>query len=214
MMAAELVAARIAPFWLAPDKATGRQSEDAQLVMGQRYRKADGTSLTQFNTGAIVVREDRVLALTECQPLRLDAGVQLGPTAKSRSAVIEDVRRFGPPLLAVMFKKAAMNVGAWVCCTPDEVILNGPAGPEETAAMADVELLRGLPGNLRSWQTAAGLYASARADRTLAGRLYGESDKLAASAGMTGDATLDMLHRLHRVERLAYALADKTGANA
>ena len=211
MTATEIVAARIVPLWLARDKTTGRPSEDAQLVMGQRYRKADGKSLTQFNTGAIIVREDRVLALTECQPLLRDARVELGPTAKSRSAVIEDVRRFGPPLLAVMFKKAAMNVGAWVCCTPDEVVLNGPAGPEEVAAIEDIELLRRLPGNLRTWQKVAWLYASARTDRTLADRLYAESDKLAASAGMTSDATLDILHRLHRIERLAYALADTTG---
>jgi hypothetical protein len=208
MTAVEIVAARIVPFWLAPDKTTGRQSEDAALVMGQRYRKANGTSLTQFNTGAIIIRDDRVLALTECQPLRQDAAVQLGPPTKSRSAVVEDVRAFGPPLLAMLFKKAAMDVAAWVCCTSDEVVLNGPAGPEETASMEDVALLRTLPGALRTWQAAARLYALARADRMQADKLYAETDKLGASVGMTSSATLDMLHRLHHVERLAYELAD------
>lgn len=214
MTAAEIVAARIVPFWLAPEKTTDRQLENAEIVMGQRYRKADGKSLTQFNTGAIIVRDDRVLALTECQPLRRDAGIQLGPPSKSRAAVIENIRAFGPPLLAVLFKKAAMNVGAWVCCTSDQVVLNGPAGPEETAAMEDVELLRTLPGPRGDWKKSAWLYASARADRTLADKLYVEADKLAASVGMTSGATLDMLHRLHRIEPLAYALAEPAGTAA
>jgi hypothetical protein len=208
MTAEELVATRIAPFWLTSERSNGKPAELAALVMGQRYRKADGASLTQFNTGAIIIREHLVLALTECQPLLRDPRVQFGPPTKSRAAVINDVRAFGPPLLAVMFKKAAMNVGAWVCSTPDEVILNGPAGPEETAVMEDVELLRTLSGNIRSWQRAAGLYAAARADRLQTERLYAEADKLAVSVGMGSSATLDMLHRLHRVERLAYALAD------
>jgi hypothetical protein len=212
--AEEIVATRIAPFWLVPERIKGNAPKDSALVMGQRYRKADGKSLTQFNTGAIIIRLDRVLALTECQPLRADHSVHLAPPARSRAAVIDDVRSFGPPLLAVLFKKAAMNVRAWVCCTPHEVVLNGPAGPEETAAMEDVGLLRTLPGTLRSWQTAAGLYAAARANRALAEKLYAESDKLAASVGMTGAATLDLLHRLHRVERLAYALADTTAVRS
>jgi hypothetical protein len=42
----------------------------------------------------------------------------------------------------------------------------------------------------------------------LADKLYAESDKLAAGTGMTGSAILEMLHRLHRIERLAYTLAD------
>jgi hypothetical protein len=210
--AEELVAARIVPIWLQPDRIKGDAPADAALIMGQRYRKADGRSLTQFNTGAIIIREARVLAMTECQPFHRDGTVQLAPPSKSWTAVIDDIRTFGPPLLAVLFKKAAMNVAAWVCSTPDEVVLNGPAGPEETAAMEDVRLLRTLPGQMRVWQSAARLYASARADRSLADKLYVESDKLAASAGMTGSATLDMLHRLHRVERLAYALADTTAA--
>ncbi len=214
MTAEELVAARIVPFWLQAERTKGDPSKDATLVMGQRYLKADGKSLTQFNTGAIIVRGDRVLALTECQPQRPDTSVQLAPPARSRAAVIDDVRAFGPPLLAVLFKKAAMNVGAWVCCTADEVVLNGPAGPEETAEMEDVQLLRSLPGPLRSWQATAGLYAATRADRMLADKLYTESDRLAASVGMTGDATLEMLHRLHRIERLAYALADTTAVRS
>src|ERR1700759_3047386 len=65
MTAEEIVAARIAPFWLVPERIKGSPPEDSALVMGQRYRKADGKSLTQFNTGAIVIRDDRILALTE-----------------------------------------------------------------------------------------------------------------------------------------------------
>ena len=208
------MATRIAPFWLASERTTGRPAEVAQLAMSQRYRKADGTSLTQFNTGAIIVREDRVLALTECQPLRPVEGIRFGPPTKSWAAVIDDVRAFGPPMLAVLFKKAAMDVGAWVCSTPDEVVLNGPAGPDETAAMEDVKLLRTLPGNIRSWKKTAGLYAAARADRSLVEKLYAEVDKLAASVGMVNEATLDIVHRLHHVERLAYALAEPPGARS
>lgn len=214
MTAEELVAARIAPFWLTPERTTGVPARDAALVMGQRYRKDDGKSLTQFNTGAIIIRDDRVLALTECQPICPEAGVRLAPTTKSRAAVIDDVRTFGPPLLAVVFKKAAMDVRAWVCSTPDEVVLNGPAGPEETASMEDVALLRTLPGTLRAWRMLAGLYAAAREDRSLAERLYAEVDKVASGVGMPSAATLDMVHRLHRVDALAYALAEVTEMRA
>jgi hypothetical protein len=210
----ELVATRIAPFWLAPEKTTGVPARDAALVMGQRYRKADGSSLTQFNTGAIIIRDDRVLALTECQPIRPGAGVRLAPTTKSRTAVIDDVRTFGPPLLAVVFKKAALDVRAWVCSTPDEVVLNGPAGPEEIASMEDVALMRTLPGTLRAWRMLAGLYAATREDRSLAERLYADVDKLASGVGMTSTTTLDVLHRLHRVGALAYSLAEVTEIRA
>jgi hypothetical protein len=214
MTAAEIVASRIAPFWLKPDQITHRTAEDADLAMRQRYLKADGKSLTQFNTGAIVIRTGTVLALTECQPARPDPGIRLAPTAKSRSAVIDDIRTHGPPLLAVMFKKGATDVSSWVCCTPDEVVLNGPAGPEEVAVMEDVAFLRQLPGALRNWRTAANLYAAATADPAQADRLYAEVDRLADAVSMPGDQVLNTLHHIHRVERLAYELAEPAGRSA
>lgn len=208
MTPVQIVAQRIAPFWMAPERLTGRDAEDAATAIGQRYRKADGTSLTQFNTGAIVVREARVLALTECQPYRSDPTIRLAPPGKARNVVIDDIRENGPPLLAVLFRKGAPEVEAWVCCTADEVVLNGPAGPEEVAALEDVALLRGLPGKLPSWRQAAGLYRQARGDLAIASKLYEAADKLAAAAAMTGDAVLETLHRLQRVQPLAYALAE------
>jgi hypothetical protein len=207
----EIIARRIAPFWLAPEKTKGDPAADAATAMGQRYRKADGTSLTQFNTGALIVREESVLALTECQPLRPDPAIVIGPTKSSRNAVIEDIRRHGPPLLAVVFKKAAMDVGAWVCSTADEVVLNGPAGPEEVAEMEDVAMLRALPGTPRAWRKAIALYAAARADLARAPELYAEVDKLASATAQTSSTVLDILHRLHRAPYLAFALAEPSG---
>lgn len=209
-----IVAERIVPFWLAPEKITGRETTDATTAMGQRYRKADGTSLTQFNTGAIVVREGSVLALTECQPHTRDPSIRLAAPTKARAMVIGDIREHGPPMLAVLFKKAALDVASWVCCTTDEVVLNGPAGPEEVAALEDVALLRSLNGGLQSWRRAAALYRQARADLALAQKLYGETDKLAASVQIASDEVLDVLHRLQRVQPLAYALAEPPGARA
>src|SRR3954447_4233958 len=114
MTPVEIIAERIAPFWLADSKLTGNAAQDASAVMSQRYRKADGKSLTQFNTGALVIREGHVLALTECQPQRQSPAIRLGPTTKSRGAVIDDIRRNGPPLLTVLFRKGAIDVASWV----------------------------------------------------------------------------------------------------
>jgi hypothetical protein len=213
MTAVEIVARRIAPFWLAEEKITGNLATDATAAMTQRYCKADGKSLTQFNTGALVVREDRVIALTECQPYRHDASILFGSTMRSRTAVIQDIGRHGPPLLAVLFRKGAIDVGAWVCCTQDEVVLNGPAGPDDVVAMEDVALLHSLPGDLRTWRHAAQLYAQARADLSKAAVLHVEAARLAVAVGMDNGAVLNTLHHLHRVPSLAYQLAEQPGAD-
>jgi hypothetical protein len=209
MTAVEIIARRIAPFWLAREKITGNLVADARAAMTQRYFKADGKSLTQFNTGALVVREENVLALTECQPQRHDTAIQLGPTSKSRIAVIQDISQHGPPLLAVLFRKGAIDVGAWVCCTADEVVLNGPAGPDDFAAVEDVALLRSLGGNLRAWRNAARLYAQARADLSKAELLHAEAARLAVAVGTDDVAVLNTLHHLHYLSSLAYQLAER-----
>jgi hypothetical protein len=212
MTPAEIIAQRIVPFWLPAEETRGDAIADAARAMGRRYRKANGNALTQFNTGAIIVRPDHLLALTECQPARRDGAIELRPPTKARAAVIDDIYRHGPPLLAVLFSKGALDIAAWICCTDDEVVLNGPAGPDETAAMEDVALVRGLKGNVRAWREAAGLYRAARADLSLAPKLYAATDKLAAANGMASDAVLDVVHRLHRVPNLAYALAEPPDA--
>jgi hypothetical protein len=122
--------------------------------------------------------------------------------------VIDDIRRYGPPLLAVVFKKADFDIAAWVCCTTDEVVLNGPAAPEEYAALEDVAFVRSLKGSVRAWRDAAGLYRAAHADLSLAPKLYAATDKLASANGITNDAALQLVHRLHCVSNLAYALAE------
>jgi hypothetical protein len=209
--AVDIIAQRVAPFWLADGKLTGDPTRDAASALSQRYRKADGTSLTQFNTGALVIREDCVLALTECQPNRRDASLHIGPATKSRNTVIEDIRQNGPPLLAVLFRKGAIDVASRVCSTPDEVVLNGPAGPEVAVMMEDVALLRGLKGSLGAWRSAASLYAQATADLSVVPKLHQAVDKLAVDAGEDSSAVLECLHRLHRVDRLSYELADPVG---
>ena len=205
----DLIAFRIVPFWLQPDRVTGKPVSDTAATMTQRYRKADGMSLTQFNTGALVIRQETVLALTECQPHRIESSITIGSTAKSRAAVIEDIRQKGPPLLAVLFRKGAIDVGSWVCCTADEVVLNGPDGPDEIASMEDVAELCKLNGNIRGWRDAVSLYVQARADQSLAPKLYAAVDKLTTTVKMTDLAILDVLHRLHGVQPLTYALAEQ-----
>ena len=125
--------------------------------------------------------------------------------------MVEDIRRNGPPLLAVLFRKGAIDVSSWVCSTPDEIVLNGPAGPEVTILMEDVAFLRKLGGDLKSWRAAANFYAAARSDLSLAPKLYEAADKLAASTGEPSKAVLDCLHHLHRINRLAYELAEQPG---
>jgi hypothetical protein len=205
----DLIALRIVPFWLQPDRTTGKGGSDAATTMTQRYRKSDGTSLTQFNTGALIIRQETVLALTECQPHRNDRSITIGTTAKSRAAVIEDIRQQGPPLLAVLFRKGAIDVGSWVCCTTDEVVLNGPDGPGEVASMEDIAQLRKLNGSMRAWRDAVSLYAQASGDQALAPKLYTAVDKLATTVKMTDMAILDVLHRLRAVQPLTYALAEQ-----
>ena len=214
MTAEELIASRVAPHWLPAKRFTGDPATDAAAALGQRYRKADGTSLTQFNTGALVVRESTVLALTECQPLSASPDVLMGPAVKSRAAVLDDIRRHGPPLLAVLFSKGAFDIRAWLCCTPDEVVLNGLAGPEEIAAMEDVALLRSLPGQPRAWRMAANLYAQAGRDPSRIAALHAEADRLSAASAMAAEAVLGLLHRLQGVQSLAYSLTEPPGGQA
>lgn len=207
MIAAEVIVTRVAPFWMALERFTGTALADATAMLAQRYRKADGASLTQFNTGGLLVREDHVVALTECQPRQTPDGLRLGPTSKSRAALIEDIRTNGPPILAVLFAKGALNVRAWLCCTQDEVVLNGIAGPEEVAAMEDVALLRSLPGAARDWRWITTRYADAQADLAKADAFLAEADKLAAKLSVTRARVLEVAHRLRRASGLTFDLA-------
>ena len=211
MTAEELVAQRLAPLWLLPERLRGGPASDAAAMFGQRYRKADGTSLTQFNTGAIVVRENSILALTECQPVRGDETLIIAAPQKARTAVVNDIRHNGPPLLAVLFRKGATDVGRWVCSTPDEVVLNGPDGPSETAAMEDVALIASLPGGVKPWRDGADLYRQSEQDETKADSLFAAADRIAATTGKPSEDVLGLLWRLRRVPSLAYHLAAQEG---
>lgn len=211
MRAVDIIAQRVAPYWLSASRLTGRREHDAATAMTQRYRKMDGTSLTQFNTGALVVRKDSILALTECQPLRQCPSIHLGSPLKCRVAVIENIRQNGPPLLAVMFRQSATDVLSWVCSTSDEIVLNGPTGPDVAVMVEDVDLIRSLKGKRNTWRGLASLYATARADLSLAPKLYDAVDKFTAAVGMDRHAVLEQLHQLHQVDRLAYELAEPSG---
>ena len=208
MTPVEIIAERVAPFWLADDQMTGNANQDAFAAMSRRYLKADKKSLTQFNTGALIVREGHVLAFTECQPFRQTSTIRLGPTTKSRDAVVDDIRRNGPPVLIVLFRKGAIDVASWVCSTPDEVVVNGPAGPDVAVMTEDVALIRTLKGNPRAWRNAAFMYARAEDDLSLATALYDAAEKLAAATGENRDSVLQCLHRLRNIDRLAYKLAE------
>jgi hypothetical protein len=210
MTAAEIIATRVAPLWMAPERFTGDALVDSMAALSQRYRKTDGASLTQFNTGALLVREQEVIALTECCPRVTSPELRLGPTTKSRAAVIEDIRTLGPPLLAVVFAKGALNIRAWLCSTADEVVLNGVAGPEEIASIEDLALLRSLPGTPRDWRAIAGRYAEAQANLSKAEPLLAEAAKLAAKLQIPRERVLDVAHRLSRATGLTFDLATPT----
>jgi hypothetical protein len=210
--AAALIAERVAPYWLKPEDVAGNAIADATKAMAQRYLKADGKSLTQFNTGGLIVRQDAVIALTECEPVQRDARLILRPTLKSRAALIEDIRANGPPLLAVLFKKGAIDVTAWVCSTPDEVVINGPAGPEEIAAMEDVTRIRALPGKLPDWGRMLRAYIEATANPAQAEAFFAAATAFAAKVGMAEEAVLETLHGLRHASNLAFALAAQDGA--
>ena len=207
MTAAELLAEHIVPLWLDPDQTTGSPLVDASTALGKRHLKADGERLTQFNTGAIVVRDTQVLALTDCQPRQRSARLVLGAPVRSRATVIEDIRRNGPPLLAVIFKKGAFDIHRWACSTADEVVLNGLAGPEETAAMEDVALLRGLPGHPRDWRRLARLCADALMDLSSASLFHEQATKLSGSLRMNRNRVLTIVHHLRHASDLTFDLA-------
>ncbi|MEO3474086.1 hypothetical protein AAFN86_19615 [Roseomonas sp. CAU 1739] len=207
MTAAELLATRVAPLWMPTGMVAGQHLAYAMAALGQRHRKADGTSLTQFNTGGLVVREATILALTDCHPISTPVALQLRPPSKARLAVIEDIRAHGPPLLAVLFAKGALDIRAWACSTPDEVVINGVAGPEETAAMEDVAELRALPGTPRDWRRMASLCADALADLAKAPTLHAEADKMGKKHEIAREQVLDVAYRLRRATGLTFDLA-------
>jgi hypothetical protein len=214
MTVAEIIAAHVAPLWMAPERLTGDAVADSMAALGRRYRKTDGASLTQFNTGGLLVRERELIALTECSPRITPPELRLDPTTKSRVALIEDIRAHGPPLLAVLFAKGALDIRAWVCSTADEVVLNGVAGPEEIAAMEDVALLRSLPGTPRDWRAIAGRYAEARGDLSKAEMLLAEAAKLATKLSLPRERVLDVAHRLRRATGLTFDLAAPTACRS
>lgn len=207
MTAAELLASRIVPLWLEPAQTTGNPLADASAVLAKRHRKADGERLTQFNTGALVVREGHVLALTECTPRTQAPELVLGAPARSRATVVEDIRRNGPPLLAVIFTKGAFHIHRWACSTADEVVLNGLAGPEETACMDDVTLLRELPGQPREWRRLAWLCGQALMDLGAAEMLHEQAGKQARKLGLTPSRVLTLAHHLRGASGLTFDLA-------
>lgn len=207
MTAADLIAERVAPLWKAPGDLVDHPLAFAMAALGQRYLKADGKSLTQFNTGGLIVREDSIVALTECQPLTRPTHLAIRPTAKSRLAVIEDIRTNGPPLLAVLFAKGALDIRAWACSTQDEVVINGVAGPEEIAAMEDVAELRRLPGLPKDWRRMTSLCADALADLGKADTFHAEAEKFAQKQGMERGRVLDVAYRLRRATGLTFDLA-------
>lgn len=207
MTAAELIATRVAPLWKAPGDLAGQPLSYAMAALGQRYLKADGKSLTQFNTGGLVVREETIIALTECQPLTKPATLQMRPPSKSRLAVIEDIRANGPPLLAVLFAKGALDIRAWACGTQDEVVINGVAGPEEIAAMEDVAELRRLPGSPREWRRMTSLCADALADLSKVPGFHAEAERFAQKHAMERGKVLDVAYRLRHATGLTFDLA-------
>lgn len=205
--AVDLLNERIVPLWLPAEEITGDPNKDAREVVRRRYRKADGTSVTQFNTGGLLIREDSIVAWTGCRPQRLGPSLDLRPTTESRKHLIAEVRRSGPPLLTVLFRKGDPNPGAWVCCSPDEVVLNGMAGPEEQALMEDVALLRSLPGRLGDWRTMARRYAATTDDLSQADAFFGEVGRFASKVGLDEETILQQLHHLRGVDRLTFDLA-------
>lgn len=214
MNAAEILAARIVPLWLDASKGTGDPLVDASTALSRRHLKACGRTLTQFNTGALVVRESQLLALTECQPRVHPDELILAPPVRSRAMVIEDIRRHGPPQLAVIFSKGAIDIHRWACSTADEVVLNGPAGPEETAAMADVALLRTLQGHRREWRQLGLLCARALADLGAATLLHAQAAKLARNLGLSRKRVLELAHHFRNASGLTFDLAAEPSASA
>ena len=73
-----------------------------------------------------------MLALTECEPARRNSTIRIGPTTGARAAVLADIRANGSPLLAALFAKGALDIGAWVCCTADEVVLMARLAPRKS----------------------------------------------------------------------------------
>lgn len=214
MSAAELLATRFAPLWLEPSQATGNPLMDATTALRRRHLKADGERLTQFNTGALVLREAQLLALTECQPRKWPAGLVLGAPTRSRATVVDDIRRNGSPQLAVIFAKGAFDVQSWVCSTTDEVVLNGPGGPEESASMDDVSLLRGLPGHPREWRRLAWLCSRALMDLSAAAMFHEQAGRLAQKLGMDRSRVLELAHHFRNASALTFDLAADPGEDA
>jgi hypothetical protein len=77
--------------------------------------------------------------------------------------------------------------------------------------MEDVALLQSLKGGSKLWRDAASRYAEAQIDFSAAPKLYDVVDRLAMAVGEDCSTILERLHKLHRVDRLAYELAGPFG---
>ena len=158
-----------------------------------------------------MIREKGILALTECQPDRMDKSITFGPPQKARAAVVADIAAHGPPLLVFVFLKGAFRPESWVCCTADEIVLNGKAGPMEYAQREDVAFIRSLPEPMKAWRDLTRAYGNALEDEALAEKLFRDAEKLGARTGV-GDQVLPLLERLQRVSSLSWALAEQAPA--
>jgi hypothetical protein len=212
MNACEIIASSLVPYWLPAAETTGKAVADAQRAIARRYRKADGAKATQFNTGGLLFREGRMIAFTECAPaVTPGPEVSIRPTQGVRDAMVADIRANGPPLLAVEFRKGANDPTRWLCSTADEVVINGPDGPEARALMEDVGFIAALPGEQVAWRKRASEYSRVEVDADLAPKFFEDVEAFAKSIAMDTDTVLTNLHRLRLCPGLAFRLAAKEG---
>jgi hypothetical protein len=212
MNACDIIAASLAPYWLPAGEKTGDAATDAQRAIARRYRKADGAKATQFNTGGLLFRSGSMIAFTECAPAVVPGPeVSIRPTQGVRNALIADFRANGPPLLVVEFSKGANDPKRWICSTADEVVFNGPEGPEARVLMEDVRFIAALPGDQGAWKKRAGEYGRVEVDPRLAQRFFEDVEAFAGSLAIDVDTVMANLHRLRRCPGLAFRLAEKEG---
>lgn len=212
MNACDIIAASLVPYWLPADEKTGDVVVDAQRAIARRYRKVGGDKVTQFNTGGLLFRSGSMIAFTECAPsVSPGPEVSMRSTQGVRNAIIAELRANGPPLLAVEFRKGANDPTRWICSTADEVVINGPEGPEARVLMEDVRFIAALPGDQGAWKKRAGEYGRVEADPGLAQRFFEDVEAFAGSVGIDIDTVMANLHRLRLCPSLAFRLAEKEG---
>ena len=175
---------RFARFWMPPGET------DPISALRRRHKKADGQSLTQFNTGGLIIGAERTIVMSECQPYEtLPNWLQLVPPGKSLDRIREEIAGgLETPAWLFFLKKGEVVVDAWLPSVGSQYVINFLDGPDRVIDRRNASLAKALfeSGRGATYRDAAQLIKkrlnSADDSSTIDVRLRGHAKKLGIDA--------------------------------